>query len=282
MSSELERYREQQRQQWSGAADPWRRWHEPLSQMSRDATEAIVKAAQLGEGLRVLDLASGSGQPCLTVARAVGPSGSVVASDFVPEMVAVVEENVRKHGLSNVTCQQIDAEAIPFPEASFDRVTCRFGVMFFPDVPKALGEVRRVLKPGGRVAFTAWAPPDVNPFFASGNGVLAQHGLLTPPPPDAPNVFRFAKPGSLAAAMEAAGFQPVSERQQPISWRWPGTLESFWEWYWQGTPFRSAVENAEPEKRQAVIDDLREAFAAFQKGDGLDFGAVIVLASGAR
>ncbi|MDP3766411.1 MAG: class I SAM-dependent methyltransferase, partial [Dehalococcoidia bacterium] len=264
MSADLERYKEQQRQQWSRAAEPWRRWHKPFSQMSQAATEAIVEAAQIGPGLGVLDLASGSGEPCLTVARMVGPEGSVVASDFVAEMVAVVEENVRRHGLTNVTCQQIDAEAIPFPDGSFDRVTCRFGVMFFPDTAKALREVSRVLKPGGRAAFTAWAPPELNPFFSAANGVLQRHGLLTPPPPDAPNVFRFARPGSLSGAMEASGLHQVAEEERPIAWQWPGGLDDFWEWYCQGTPVPSAVENLKPDDRETILAELRATFQQFE------------------
>jgi len=282
MTSDVTRYKEQQREQWSRAAGPWLQWHEPFAEMSRDATEAIVGAAGLAVGMRVLDLASGTGEPSLAIAGAVGPSGSVVASDFVPEMVAAVEENVRRRGLANVICQQIDAEAIPFPDGSFDRVTCRFGVMFFPDTGKALREVHRVLKPGGRAAFAAWAAAELNPFFASAFGVLARHGLLTPPPPDAPNVFRFAQAGSLSAALEDAGFQQVAEREQPIAWRWPGSFDEFWDWFWEGTAFRNALDNAGPEQRQAVTDELRQTLRGFQKGDAVDFGGTIVLASAER
>ena len=283
MSPEPAQYKEEQRQQWGKAAEAWGRWHEPFSQMSCDATEAIIDAAELAAGMQVLDLACGSGEPSLTVAELVGPSGGVVASDLAQEMVAVIKANVTKRGLTNVTCQQIDAESIPFPDESFDRVTCRFGVMFFPEPAKGLREVCRVLKPGGRAALTAWAPPEVNPFFSAPGGVLLQHGLLTLPPPDAPNVFRFAQEGSLAAAMEEAGFQQVSERQQRIAWRWPAGFDDFWEWFWQGgMPFRSAIENAAPERRQTVIDGLRAAFRQFEKAGGLDFGATIVVASGVR
>jgi len=282
MAEKLAKYKEEQRQQWGRAAEYWARWHDQVSEMSREATRAIVAAADLAEGQRVLDLAGGTGEPALTLAEAVGPGGSVVASDLTPEMVAVLEENVRKRGLANVECRQIDAESIPFPDESFDRVTCRFGVMFFPDIPRALAEVRRVLKPEGRVAFVAWAPAELNPFFSKPNGVLRRHGLLNPPPPDAPNVFRFAQAGSLSAAMKVAGLREVSEDQRRIGWRWPGDLDSFWSWFGQGPIFRGAIEAAEPERRQAVIDEVRAALAEFADGDGLAFGGTIVLASGVR
>ncbi len=283
MGSDLARFKEEQRQQWSRAAGPWQRWHEPFSQMTREATVAIVTAAELAEGMKVLDLASGTGEPALTIAGLVGPSGSVVASDLVAEMVGAVEENARRRGLTNVTCQQIDAEEIPLPDATFGRVTCRFGVMFFPDTARALGEIHRVLRPGGLAVFTAWAPPELNPFFSSVSEVLGRYGLLTPPPPDAPGVFRFAKPGSLSAAMEGAGFRQVSEGQRRISWRWPGSLDEFWEWWQESTPFRRAIENAEPDRRRAVLDDLRTMLQQLLVGEQVDFGgATIVLAAGVR
>lgn len=279
--SELGRYKEEQRQQWGKAAESWGRWHEPFAEMSGDVTDAIVREAGLGPGMNVLDLACGSGEPSLTIAELVSPGGSVIASDLTEEMVAVVTENVKKRGLKNVACQQIDAESIPLPDETFDRVTCRFGVMFFPEPVKALREVRRVLRPGGRAAFTAWAPAELNPFFSAPNGVLRQHHLITPPPPNAPNVFRFAKEGSLGEALEQAGFQSIAERQQRVAWHWPGSLEEFWTWFGQGT-IRSAIESAPPAQRGQVIADLQAAFRRFEKGSGLDFGATIVVASAVR
>ena len=201
MSSDLTRYKEEQRQLWSRAAETWRRWHEPLSQMSRDATEAIVNATELGEGMKVLDLAGGTGEPALTVAGLVGGSGSVVASDFVPEMVATLEENVRQRGLTNVTCQQVDAEAIPFPDASFDRVSAIVSFHHTDDPGRALDEIRRVLAPGGRVVLHEMYPGRHAGLL---HRVLGRwfHG-------SAPH---FVEPGHLARSLEDHGFRNVVVR----------------------------------------------------------------------
>src|SRR5439155_5325472 len=114
--------------------------------------------AGLWPGLDVLDLASGTGEPALTLAPLVLPGGTVTATDLLPEILAVAEEQAAQQGRANLRCGVADAGDLPFADASFDRVTCRFGVMFFPDVPRALREVCRVLRPGGRAAFTAWGP----------------------------------------------------------------------------------------------------------------------------
>ena len=154
--AKAEKFKEQVRQDWVEAAEAWRKWNPKMVIQSFAATEAIVSLAQVKPGMSVLDLASGSGQPALTLARKVGPEGRVTATDLVPPMLAIAEENARKEGIGNMTFQQADAEELPFSDESFDVVTCRFGVMFFPSCRRALGEIKRVLKPGGRVAFGAW------------------------------------------------------------------------------------------------------------------------------
>jgi ubiquinone/menaquinone biosynthesis C-methylase UbiE len=101
--------------------------------------------------MRILDIACGSGEPSLSLARAVGRTGRVVATDIVPGMLQVAEENARKERLSNIEFRVADAEAIPFPDGYFDAVTCRFGAMFFSDPARAMREARRVLKNRGLV-----------------------------------------------------------------------------------------------------------------------------------
>src|SRR5579875_3317494 len=158
--------KEQARAMWTESAAPWRAWQEQMAYLSRAATELIVRIARVRPGLRVLDLASGAGEPALALAAAVAPDGHVVATDLVPDMLGAVEQLAHARGLTTLSTQPADMEALPFPDGSFDVVTCRFGIMFPPDVDRALREVRRVLVPGGRAAFVVWGPPD-QPFFTT-------------------------------------------------------------------------------------------------------------------
>ena len=121
--TKTERLKEQVRQDWTRNAPSWRKGKAQHEEQTRAATEAITKAAQIKLGMQVLDLASGTGEPALTLAEAVGPDGHVTATDLVPEMLAVAEESARQRGLTNITFRQVDAEALPFPDRSFDVVT---------------------------------------------------------------------------------------------------------------------------------------------------------------
>jgi ubiquinone/menaquinone biosynthesis C-methylase UbiE len=128
---------------------------------TREATDALIEVARILPGLIILAIASGTVEPAFTLAKAVGPDGRVIATDLAPDMLAAAEENARGDGLANLS-SQADAHALPFPDESFDRVTCRFGVMYFAEVGQALGEIRRVLRPGGLIALAAWGPVEQN------------------------------------------------------------------------------------------------------------------------
>jgi SAM-dependent methyltransferase len=144
-------YKEMIRQEWTGAAPLWQKWNQKFVIQTREATELVLRGAQVGPGMKVLDLASGTGEPALSLARAVGPQGRVVATDLVPQMLEAARQNAAAQELENMEFRVADAESLPFSDGEFDRVTCRFGIMFFADIPKAMAEILRVLKPGGRV-----------------------------------------------------------------------------------------------------------------------------------
>jgi SAM-dependent methyltransferase len=189
--AEVQPDRESVLREWSQAAGAWRKWRSEFGIQSRAATDLIVEAAVPEPGMRVLDLASGSGQPAMSLARAVGPQGTVVATDLVPGMLLGAHQHAIELDYRNVVCAAANVEALPFRLGAFDRVTCRFGVMFFADLPLALAEVRRVLKPGRRAVFMAWGEAPRNNFFASTTGVLLRFVKSPPQGPDL--AHRFAR-----------------------------------------------------------------------------------------
>ena len=211
------------RQDWLSAAPAWKKWYSQLAFQSREATELVVKAAAISPGMHVLDLASGSGEPALSVATAVGPQGRVTATDLLREMLHIAEENASARNIKNIDFRAADAEQLPFPRHMFDRVTCRFGIMFIPNIQKALSEMRRVLKPGGLVSFVTWGSMEENPLFSTMLRPFLKYVDVPPPPPDSPHVFRFADENKLASTISAAGFQDVRAAKHKISWPWPGS-----------------------------------------------------------
>lgn len=158
------------------------KWKAKSAAMGTPATEALVEYASPVAGMRVLDLASGTGEPAITLATRVGPQGSVTALDLSQDLLEIAEKRARSRGLKNFRTQKADAHSLPFPDDSFDVGTSRFGVMFFRDPSKALGELRRVLRPGARACFLAWGGFD-QPYWKSMMGVVHRNvgGPLLPP-----------------------------------------------------------------------------------------------------
>jgi ubiquinone/menaquinone biosynthesis C-methylase UbiE len=275
-------FKEIVRDQWTSAAEVWTRWHPQFSEMSREATKLICDAAQLRDGLSVLDLAGGTGEPGLTAAQRVAPGGTVTCTDYVPEMVATAEANARAAGITNMNFQQVDAEDISFPDDSFDRVISRFGLMFPPDTQKALGEIKRVLKPDGRVAFTVWQAVDKNPWFNDINRMLIERQVAAPPPPGMPTPFRFGQPGSVTKELEAAGFRDVKETPVEISWVWPGPPEEFREFAkTTSAGWRRGLEQADKAARKAALDAMLEIIARSYDGSRINQRGNIFVVSAA-
>jgi len=272
--------REAIRREWLAAAPFWKKWYSQLAFQSRQATELVVQGAALSPGLHVLDLASGSGEPALSVSVAVGPQGRVLATDLLPEMLEIARENAQARGLANLDFRAADAEQLPFPDRQFDRVTCRFGIMFMPDIQKALSEMRRVLKPGGRVSFVTWGPLEENPLFGLMIRPFMKYVDVPPPPPDSPHVFRFADERKLVQTISAAGFAEVRAAMHKINWAWPGTPEQAWQGGSElAAPFKRIIAATPEDKREEVICQVIESIRQYFDGHAVNFPAVVLASS---
>ncbi|MCH8817503.1 MAG: class I SAM-dependent methyltransferase, partial [Chloroflexi bacterium] len=153
------------------------------------------------------------GEPAVTLARLVGPDGSIVATDQSAGMLAVAGERIKKEGLSNIELVEVDTEVLNLPENEFDGAVCRWGLMFLPDLQAGLQAIRRSLKPGAKFAAAVWGRPDQVPFMSLPMAVAQQvlDPKPAPPPADAPNLFSLGGDGTLQSALQTAGFKNVEE-----------------------------------------------------------------------
>ena len=204
---------ESQRQDWNRVAGGWDKWDNYFSRNMTFINHRLVADARLRPGLRVLDLGSGTGYPALLAGDVVGAEGSVVGVDLADSMLAVATRKAQAMGMKHVTFRTGDVTTLPFDAASFDAVISRFCLMFLPEIPKALKDIARVLKLGGYVAAAVWSAPDKNPFIRVPMDVIKTIITLPPPDPEAPGIFRLAKPGGLKGMMEGAGLASLGEEE---------------------------------------------------------------------
>jgi SAM-dependent methyltransferase len=205
-----EEVRQVQRAAWAGLSASWEKWDSIIMDQLGPVGTAIIESLDIAEEHRHLDIASGTGEPGLSIAR-LTPRGRVVLTDLVAEMLQVATRRAGGQGIVDIDTTVCSADDLPFDDASFDSVSVRFGYMFFPDMAKATAEFVRVLKPGGRLGAAVWIKPEENPWTTIIMQAIASEVVLPPPDPDRPNMFRCSAPGYVGALYQAAGLRDVAE-----------------------------------------------------------------------
>lgn len=251
-----------QRATWTDQAEAWDRWADRTEKMAERFNQPLAELAAAKPGDRVLDLASGVGEPGLTIAKAIQPGGRLILTDLVPEMLSGAARRFRARGIDAGFVVQ-DAQRLAIADRSVDLVTCRFGIMFFPEPRVALAEVFRVLVPGGRAAFVVWAGLADNPMFEVTRAAI-DAVLGSQPPPFDP--FRHAEPGVLAPDFAASGFTAYAEKELGFE-RHAKAGEPFWRAPLEmtGGSRLSALDEA---TRTRLDDEVLKRMAPYRDGDG--------------
>ncbi len=211
-------FKETTRQQWQKAAAAWHHWTPTLKAWLGPVTEAMLDMARLQPGDRVLDLAAGAGEPSVSAAQRVGPSGHVLATDISFKILQFAGQTARELGLTNFETRVMDGENPDQPDASFDAVLSRLGLIYFPDRSGALRSVRRVLRSGGRVVIAGFTTPDRNRFFSIPISIIRRRADLPAPAPGLPGPFSLGGPGLMESVLRESGFDDIQTRilQPPL------------------------------------------------------------------
>ncbi len=268
---------------WTGSAPFWDKHREMIRHMFAPVTNALVEEAQVRGGQSVLDIATGPGEPALSVVSLVGAQGKVCGIDPIPEMIAGARREASRLELKNVQFEVAFADHLPFPDNFFDAVVSRFGVMFFPSPIDAVREILRVLKPGGRLVFAAWHFAARNPFHCSLSRVVDRY--VEPPvlEPDALDAFRFAAPGKLLEILKQAGVAAPTERIVQFTIDAPLPVEDFWKLRLEmSEKLRERVSALSEGQLTELKRQALESVGEYSTQHGLSFPAEVLIVSGAK
>lgn len=257
-----EYYKNYTRDTWNESAASYGPVRRNLDSFNGDLLDAVSPAP----GERVLDVATGPGEPAMSLAARVAPGGRVLGVDLSERMVDVARAEAKRAGLENVAFEVMDAEQLALPDASFDLVVSRFGLQIFTDPDKAVAEMRRVLRPGGRLGLTVWGP---------GERCQAIHVIIEPmlsfAEPDEtgylPTPYEMGGDGELVALLEKAGFEGARERRVTRDWTFPNE-EAYFEGVLKGTPIGHSLSEEEPDVQETVLRRTRENLKRYAQADG--------------
>ncbi|HEX5851744.1 MAG TPA: methyltransferase domain-containing protein [Solirubrobacteraceae bacterium] len=271
MSFDANAHRDASLENWEDAASGWVSQAELMREFGAPVSHWMLDAIAPQPGHRVLELAAGLGETAMLAAELVAPMGGVVISDQAEAMLAGARERAAALGVENVEFKVLNAEWIDLPVASVDAVICRWGYMLMADPAAALGETRRVLSSGGRVALAVWDKLDVNPWALLPTRELIERGLIPPPDPaaePAPGPFRLGSETRVRELLEEAGFADVHvegldlvRRHASFEELWDSTLDL-------SRNFHDAVLSRPAAEVEQIKLSLAERFAAYTSADG--------------
>jgi ubiquinone/menaquinone biosynthesis C-methylase UbiE len=239
----------------------------------------MLDLAGVAAGSRVLDLGAGTGDQTLMAARRVGPDGLVLATDISETMLDLAQEAARAAGLANVQTRVMNAQALDLESGSIDAAIARYSLQFVPDLQRALGEVRRVLKPGGRLAAMVFSTLEKNPYRVLPQAI-ASRLAGRPFPEPGPGQWALNDPSTLTAAFQQAGFREVEVRHAPLAWRFPSLADALRNLEEAQPLFVKLLDELSDADRATAWAEIERALQPFVGPDGFAAPGEVLIAAG--
>jgi SAM-dependent methyltransferase len=279
--------RQRSRMEWKAAAPGWKKHEKEMIKSMAPVTDRLIRSAGISAGQTVLDVATGAGEPALTLAKVVGPAGKVVGVDLSPEMLQTAKQRATSEGLTNVVFQVVQDESLSmFQDNTFDSIVCRNGLMFMPDPVRALKAFLRVLKPGGKASVTVWSSPEKAPVMSAVMKAVSKHiSEMKPSPPGTPGgPFSIPNVDMLGGYFSKSGFSDFSATVTEATGVQTDTVEEFWQGMTETVGFLVILLSKLPEeKKQAIRNDVIESLRnVFSVGGPVKFTGELILGTGTK
>jgi len=264
-----EQFKAQQRQIWDNAAAGWQTWWATIERGAQRVSDKLVELAEIKPGDRVLDIATGIGEPAVTAARRVKPNGKVVATDISPQMLAIAKARAKSLGLDSVMeFRESDAESLDFPKSTFNAILSRWGLMFLPNLPAALVMIKQLLAPDGRLSAAVWSAPSKVPLLDLVFSTVRKQVNAPAPPAGTPGPFALADAGALERSFRQAGFKDIRIEILEITFGFDSP-ESYTRLHQQVTaPIQAMLSSQTEERKKQVWNSVTEAVLQYADSHG--------------
>jgi SAM-dependent methyltransferase len=271
------------REQWDKHAKGWNDHSARIGDWLREATDAMLSMAEVGPGAHVLDVAAGAGGQTLDIAKRVGRSGWVLATDLSPAILEFAKANAARAGYGNVTTQAADGEHLQVSDGAFDAAICRLGLMLFPDPGQGLREIYRALKPGGRACTMVFSSPDTNPCVSILVSTAFKHAGLPPRDPYQPGgLLSLGKPGLIDDLFRQAGFSRVATTKLSAPFKFPLVSDYLNFVRSSASPILQILGRLEESAREAAWAEIESKLSAFTTPNGWEGPNELLLTVGRR
>ena len=253
-------YKEEERQNWDSVANNWQKWRKVIERGAEKVSRRLIELAEIKPSSRVLDIATGIGEPAITAANLVGSNGHILATDISPQMLSVAKQRAISLGLQNVIeFKEGDIETIDLASSTFDAVLCRFGLMFLPDLKAGLYNIYQSLVEGSNFAAAVWASPDQDTLIATTMSTVMKETNSEPPPPGTPGPFSLSDEDSLKNFFMMSGFKDTNIERMNVSFDFDSPDEFTIFTSETAGPLQKMLANQTNEKKNKILKAVTEA-----------------------
>jgi ubiquinone/menaquinone biosynthesis C-methylase UbiE len=253
-------FKQGQRESWDSVAAEWQRWWKITEIAAEIVSRRLIELADIKQDFKVLDIATGIGEPALTVAKRVGNGGRVLATDISTQMLSIAKQRAVSLGLQNVIeFREGDAETIDLPASTFNAVLCRFGLMFLPDLKEGLSNVYRSLVHGGSLAAAVWASPDKVPFISLAFNTVMKETNSPQPPPGIPGPFSLSDESILKDSFIKSRFTDIAIERVNVVFNFDSAEDYSSFVHGTAAPVRAMLANETPERREEILKAITES-----------------------